>query len=371
MTTPFERRTRRAQSRLADAGADALVCAPSRDCQYLSGVDGEQSDRLQLLIVPAEGDPTFVVPELDASPVRAATWVDDVRTWSDADGPTPALDPVLDALAPSTVLVSDRTWAQFVLDLQDRLPDSEFGLASDVLEPLRLRKDEREREALRTAAEVADATMRDVRALGADAVGMTERSLAAFVEERLAANGGTGVAFDTIVAAGPNGADPHHASGGREIRAGDPVVLDFGTRVDGYVSDQTRTVVFDGDPDPEFQTVHDVVREAQAAGVAAVEPGATTDAVDRAVRDVIESAGYGEQFVHRTGHGVGLDVHEAPSVVAGDGTALEPGMAFSVEPGVYLPDCFGVRIEDLVLVTEDGVERLNRTDRGWSVCSSD
>ena len=365
MTTPFERRTRRAQSRLADAGADALVCAPSRDCQYLSGVDGEQSDRLQLLIVPAEGDPTFVVPELDASPVRAATWVDDVRTWSDADGPTPALDPVLDALAPSTVLVSDRTWAQFVLDLQDRLPDSEFGLASDVLEPLRLRKDEREREALRTAAEVADATMRDVRALGADAVGMTERSLAAFVEERLAANGGTGVAFDTIVAAGPNGADPHHASGGREIRAGDPVVLDFGTRVDGYPSDQTRTLVFDGEPAEAYAEVHEVVREAQAAGVEAVEPGVPASAVDRAAREVIEAAGYGDAFVHRTGHGVGLDVHEEPYLVAGNDRPLEPGMVCSVEPGIYLDGRFGCRIEDLVVVTGDGCERLNRTDRGW------
>ncbi|SDZ81677.1 Xaa-Pro aminopeptidase [Haloplanus vescus] len=363
--TPFERRTRRAQERLRAADADALVCAPGRDCQYLADVESEQSDRLQLLVVPAEDDPTFVVPALDAGPIRAATWVDDVRTWDDDDGPGTALDPLLSSLDPSRLLVSERMWARFVLDLQERCPEASLGLAGDVLDPLRMRKDETEREALRAAAEVADAAMRDVRALGDEAVGQTEADLAAFVAERLDAHGGEETAFDTIVASGPNGADPHHASGDREIRAGDSVVFDFGTRVDGYVSDQTRTVVFDGDPDPEFETVHDVVREAQAAGVAAVEPGVTTDAVDRAAREVIDAAGYGEAFVHRTGHGVGLDVHEAPSVVAGDGTTLEPGMAFSVEPGVYLPDRFGVRIEDVVLVTEDGAERLNRTDRGW------
>ncbi|WP_435067146.1 aminopeptidase P family protein [Haloplanus sp. C73] len=363
--TPFERRTRRAQERLRDAGADALVCAPGRDCQYLSAVESEQSDRLQLLVVPAEGDPTFVVPTLEADSIREATWVDDVRSWDDDTGPGPVLDALLSALSPSRLLLSERLWARFVLDIRERCPAADLGLASDVLAPLRMRKDERERAALRAAGEAADAAMRDVRALGADAVGKSESDLAAFVAERLDAHGGSGTAFDTIVASGPNGADPHHSTGDRVIGAGDPVVLDFGTRVDGYVSDQTRTVVFDGDPDPEFEAVHDVVRAAQAAGVAAVEPGATTDAVDRAAREVIEGAGYGDRFVHRTGHGVGLDVHEAPSVVAGDGTTLEPGVAISVEPGVYLPDRFGVRIEDVVLVTDDGATRLNRTDRGW------
>jgi len=363
--TPSERRARRAQSRLDDIGADLLALSPGRDCYYLTGVDGEQSDRLQLLLLPADGDPTFVVPRLEAEPIRAATWVDDVRTWDDDTGPDPALDPVLDSLSPSRILLADRMWTEFSLALQRRLPDASVGLASEVLGPLRRRKDERELDALRAAADIADATMRDVRALGPDAVGMTEAELAAFVEDRLAAHGGEGVAFETIVASGPNGADPHHASDEREIRAGDPVVLDFGTRVEGYVSDQTRTVVFAGEPPDEFETVHEVVREAQSAGVAAVDPGVTTGAVDRAVREVVEDAGYGDRFVHRTGHGVGLDVHEAPNVAAGGETELEPGMVFSVEPGVYLPDRFGVRIEDLVVVTADGAERLNHTDRRW------
>jgi Xaa-Pro aminopeptidase len=365
--TVFERRTRGVQSRLDAAGADALALTPGRDWYYLTGVDAEQSDRLQLLVVPDDGDPTLVVPTLEAASVRDA-WVEDVRTWDDDEGPWPVLDPVLDALSPSRLLLADRMWTQYSLAIGERLPDAEVGLASEVLSPLRRIKDDRELDALRRAADVADATMRDVRALGADAVGMTEAGLAGFVEERLEAHGGTGVAFETIVAAGPNGADPHHASGDRVIDAGDPVVLDFGTRVDAYPSDQTRTVVFDGESSEEFRRVHDVVREAQSRAVAAVEPGATAGAVDRAAREVIEAAGYGDEFVHRTGHGVGLDVHEAPDIVAGSKTTLEPGMVFSVEPGVYLPECFGVRIEDLVVVTaDDGAERLNHTDRRWRV----
>ncbi|AXG07024.1 aminopeptidase P family protein [Haloplanus rubicundus] len=365
--TAFERRTRRVQSRLDAVGADALALTPGRDWYYLTGVDAEQSDRLQLLVVPADGDPTLVVPTLEAASVREA-WVDDVRTWDDDEGPWPVLDPLLDALAPSRLLLADRMWTQYALGVRERLPDADVGLASEVLSPLRRVKDGRELDALRAAGNAADATMRDVRALGADAVGMTEAELADYVEERLEAHGGTGVAFETIVAAGPNGADPHHASGDRVIGAGDPVVLDFGTRVDAYPSDQTRTVVFDGEPSEAFRRVHDVVREAQSRAVAAVEPGVSAGAVDRAAREVIEDAGYGDEFVHRTGHGVGLDVHEAPDIVAGNETKLEPGTVFSVEPGVYLPDRFGVRIEDLVVVTaDDGAERLNHTDRRWRV----
>jgi Xaa-Pro aminopeptidase len=363
--TPFERRTRRVQERLDAAGADALALTPGRDCYYLTGVDGEQSDRLQLLVVPADGDPTFAVPTLEAASVRDSTWVDDVQTWDDDEGPWSVLDPLFDALSPSRLLLADRMWTRFALGIRERCPDASVGLASEVLSPLRRIKDDREIDALRAAADAADATMRDVRALGADAVGTTEAEFADFVEARLEAHGGKGVAFETIVGAGPNSADPHHASGEREIHAGESVVLDFGTRVDAYPSDQTRTVVFDGEPSEEFRRVHDVVREAQSRAVAAIEPGATAGAVDRAAREVIENAGYGDQFVHRTGHGVGLDVHEDPDIVAGNETALEPGMVFSVEPGVYLPDRFGVRIEDLVVVTEDGAERLNHTDRRW------
>ncbi|MDS0298435.1 Xaa-Pro peptidase family protein [Halogeometricum sp. S1BR25-6] len=367
-TTPFERRTRDAQAALREAGADALVCFPSSNLFYLSGFSEDPGERHLFFLVPADGDPTFLIPDLYETQVRAATWTDDVRTWADSENPVAATEAAVSALGlpeGPQVLVDDTMWARFTQDLRAVLPEATFGLASEALAPLRVRKDEAELDALRRAGAAADAAMDRVRELGSDAVGMTEAELAADIETYLADAGGDGTAFETVVGAGDHGAMPHYRRGDREIRAGDPVVLDFGTRVDGYPSDQTRTVVFDGDPSAEFREVHEVVREAQAAAVAAVEPGIAAEAVDRAAREVIEAAGYGERFVHRTGHGVGLDVHEEPYVVAGNDRELEPGMVFSVEPGVYLPDRFGVRIEDLVVVTDEGCERLNDSDRGW------
>ncbi|MFB6302704.1 MAG: M24 family metallopeptidase [Haloferacaceae archaeon] len=365
--TPTERRTRAAQERLRDRGAAGLVCAPGPNARYLSGYDGAPSERHCLLVVPAAGDPTFVVPELVAADVRDATWVTDVRAWRDDADPT---DLVEDAVAEAgldgnEVLLDDRMWAKFVLDVQAAAPGATFGLASGVLGPLRRRKDDSELAALERAAGAADAVVEEVRSRGSDVVGLTETELAREIERLLAAEGGEGTPFDPVVAVGANGARPHHAHGDREIGPGDPVVLDFGTLIDGYPSDQTRTLVFAGDPPAEFTAVHDVVREAQAAGIAAVEPGTTAGEVDRAARDAIEAAGYGDAFVHRTGHGVGLEIHEEPYIASGNDVELEPGMVFSVEPGVYLEGRFGVRIEDLVVVTADGAERLNATDRGW------
>ncbi|RLM59221.1 aminopeptidase P family protein [Halobellus sp. Atlit-31R] len=366
--TPFERRTDAARAALEDAGADALVCVPGRNLQYLTGFAESQRERQLFLIVPAAGEPTFFVPALSESQIRRETWVPTVRAWGDDADPVAALAGCFDDLGvPTTprLLVDDTMWATFVQDLREVRPAATVGLASEVLSELRVRKDPAERDALRRAAEAADEAMRRVRALGSDAVGLTEAELVGRIESSLTAVGGDGVAFETIVGSGPNGAMPHHAHGERRIEAGDPVVLDFGTRVDGYPSDQTRTVVFEGDPGERFREVHATVERAQSAAVDAIEPGVTADAIDAAARSVIEAAGYGEAFVHRTGHGVGLDVHEEPYIVAGNDRKLEPGMVFSVEPGIYLDGAFGVRIEDLVVVTDDGAEPLNRTDRGW------
>ncbi|MFC6836791.1 M24 family metallopeptidase [Halomarina ordinaria] len=362
--SPFERRTRACRERLDARGADALVLFPSRNLYYLTGFSETPGERHLLFVLPREGTPTVLVPELYGEQVREATWVEDVRTWADDEDPRARLGEVVDDEWTS-VLVDDTMWARFTQDLRALLPEATFGLASEALAPLRLRKDDAERDALRRAGQVADEVVEEVRALGSEAVGMTEDDLAREIARRLDAAGGSGVSFEPLVGSGPNGAKPHHAHGTRRIEAGDPVVLDFGTVVDEYPSDQTRTVVFDGEPGARFREVHEVVREAQAAAVAAVAPGVTAASVDAAARDVVEAAGYGERFIHRTGHGVGLDVHEGPYVVAGNDRELEPGMVFSVEPGVYLPGEFGVRIEDLVCVTEDGCERLNHTDRGW------
>ncbi|SDM20931.1 Xaa-Pro aminopeptidase [Halogranum gelatinilyticum] len=365
--TPFERRTRDCQARLREGAGDALVLFPSQNLFYLSGFSEDPAERHLLLFVPAEGEPVFLVPDLYAEQIREASWIPELRTWADEDDPREHLRAVaaeLD-LAGGHLLVDDTMWAQFTQDLRTVLPDATFGLASEVVAPLRLRKDDAELDALRRAGAVADDVVDELRSLGEDAVGMTEAELAADIERRLTDAGGSGASFEIIVGSGPNGAKPHHSHGERVVEAGDPVVLDFGTRVDGYPSDQTRTLVFAGDPDDEFVEVHDVVREAHDAAVAAVEPGVTAGEIDAAARDVVDAAGYGERFIHRTGHGVGLDVHEEPYIVAGSEVELEPGMVFSVEPGVYLPGEFGVRIEDLVVVTDDGCERLNDTDRGW------
>jgi Xaa-Pro aminopeptidase len=225
--------------------------------------------------------------------------------------------------------------------------------------PLRAVKDEEELAALAKVASAADASFADI--VLVPFAGRREAEVAADVAEALRRHGHRTADF-TIVGSGPNGASPHHEAGERVIAEGDVVVLDFGGRLDAYCSDITRTVIV-GEPPTEFDRVHDVVRQAQQAAFEAVRPGATAEDIDRAARDVIDHAGYSEWFIHRTGHGIGLELHEPPYIVSGNRTKLEAGMTFSIEPGVYLPDRFGVRIEDIVAVTADGARRLNEAPR--------
>ncbi|QCS42082.1 Xaa-Pro peptidase family protein [Natrinema versiforme] len=378
MQSPFDRRIAACQRRLERADADLVVCFPSPNLTYLTGFEESPSERHLLLFVPDTGDPALVAPAMYEDQLSELPIADlRLRCWTDADDPLETAENVLagyslDGTEPATVLVDDRMWATFTQDLRELLPDAEFGLASAALEPLRIRKDDVELAALRRAGELADRISLEIRTRGDDLVGMTESELASEIDRLLAAVGGEEPAFETIVAAGPNGARPHHHGGSREIEAGEPIVLDFGAFVDAdleagtgrYPGDQTRTIVV-GEPPAEYERVHDTVKEAQQAAIDAIDPGVTAGSVDRAARAVIEDAGYGDAFVHRTGHGVGLEVHEPPYIVAGNDRELEPGMVFSVEPGVYLEGQFGVRIEDLVAVTEDGAERLNDTPRGW------
>ncbi|WP_276302232.1 M24 family metallopeptidase [Halorussus lipolyticus] len=363
----FEERTRRCQRRLAEVGADAAVLFPSTNLFYASGFREEPGERHLFLFVPQEGTPAFVAPEMYDEQIRDSSWVEDVRLWADGEDPTDLVAEVADDmdLRGGHLLVDDTMWALFTQDLRETLSEATFGLASEVFEDLRMRKDETEIDALRRAGTLADRVSVEIRELGEEAVGMTESELVAEIERRLGDAGGEEAAFGTIAGSGPNGAKPHHRHGDREIQRGDPVVLDFGAYVDNYPGDQTRTVVFAGDPPAGYEEVHETVREAQQTAVEAVEPGVLAEDIDRKAREVIEEAGYGDEFVHRTGHGVGLDVHESPYIVEGNETELEPGMVFSVEPGIYLPGEFGVRIEDLVVVTDDGCERLNDSPRTW------
>lgn len=401
MASVFERRIAACRRRLERVDASLVVCFPSPNFTYLTGFEESPSERHLLLFVPQVGDPVVVAPamydqQLEALPIDEPTL--EVRLWDDADDPVELVDDVLAELLPRadgthhladgtaesdvtaaespTILVDDRLWATFSQDLRACAPDATYGLASTVLEELRIRKDDVELEALRRAGRIADRVSLEIRSRGTDLVGTTEAELADEIDRLLTAEGGGESAFETIVASGPNGARPHHHSGDRKIESGDPIVLDFGAFVaadlDGgtgrYPGDQTRTMVI-GEPPDEYERVHDTVLEAQRVAVETVEPGATAGAIDRAARSVIEAAGYGDAFVHRTGHGVGLEVHEPPYIVGDSDRELEPGMVFSVEPGIYLDGRFGVRIEDLVVVTETGAERLNDSPRTWKTGS--
>ena len=364
---PYTDRLAACQRRLTEAAADGAVLFPSKNLEYLTGFADEPSERALFLFLTADHDPVFFAPELAAEQVATRTPVDDIRTWSDAEGPAEPLAELCSQLGldGSQLLVDETMWARFTHLLDATLPDATFGLADELLAALRIRKDDAELAVLRAAAAAADTAMTAIRELGSDAVGMTEADLAARIDAELDAAGGDSLSFEPIVGSGPNGAMPHHTHDDRPIESGEPAVLDFGARVNGYPADQTRTVVFDGEPSETFRTVHDVVRRAQEVAIETVEPGVTAGDVDAAARKVIEAAGYGDRFIHRTGHGVGLDIHEEPTIVDGSDRVLEPRMVFSVEPGVYIPDEFGVRIEDLVVVTEDGCDRLNTTSRDW------
>ncbi len=367
MSNPFEDRTRRCQRRLGEAGADAAVLFPSPNFFYVTGFHETPSERHFLCVIPAEGDPTMIAPSMYGEQLRDGTWVEDVRTWDDDADPLALVETVAaeDDLDGGHLLLDDTMWATFSMDLRETLPGATFDLAGEVFEDLRIRKDEAELEVLRRAGALADEVSESIREMGEAAIGMTEAELAREIERRLVDAGGDEPSFETIVGSGPHGAMPHHTHGDREIQPGDPVVLDFGAFVDHYPGDQTRTVVFDGDPPDGYETVHETVLEATNTAIDAIEPGVTAESIDRAARAVIEDAGYGDAFIHRTGHGVGLEVHEPPFIVAGNDRELEPGMVFSVEPGIYLEGEFGVRIEDLVIVTEDGAERLNDSPRTW------
>lgn len=348
----------RARERLARAGLSGLIATPGSDLAYLIGWSPLPLERLIALVVRPDAEPVLIVPELERPGALASPAADalEIRGWRDGEDPYALTAPLLPS---GRVAISDGAWAAHVLGLQRERPDVAFTTVGVALPLLRAVKDPEELEILRRAARAADEAFADI--LGVRFAGRREIDVAADLAEALRAHGHGTVEF-TIVGSGPNGASPHHEAGERRIEPGDAVVLDFGGRMAGYCSDITRTVVV-GEPSPELARVHEVVRAAQQAGVEAVRPGVACEDVDRAARAVIEEAGYGEAFVHRTGHGIGLDVHEPPSIVAGDRTPLEPGMTFSVEPGIYLEGRFGVRIEDIVAVTEDGVERLNEAPR--------
>lgn len=365
---PYSDRLERAQTRMAEEDIDGLVLFPSVNLYYLTGFHEEPAERHFFLFLTPD-DHAVVAPTMYLDQFQEEASLSEIYPWDDGEDPmaktTEAMEEIGLTGTDGRVLLDDTMFALFSLDIQDVLPDAEFDLASSLLGEMRLVKDEYEIESLREAARISDEVSEAIRALGVDAVGMTERDLVNEMRKLFDERGGDGFSFEPIAGSGPKGAHPHYRYGDRTIGSGEPVILDFGTSVRGYPGDQTRTVVFDGKPPEDFHDIYDTVLEAFEAAVAAVQPGVEAQEVDRAARAVIEDAGYGEQFLHRTGHGLGLEVHEPPYIVEGNDQELAAGMVHSVEPGIYLEGRFGVRIEDIVVVTEDGCERLNDSTKTW------
>lgn len=362
--TDSEPAERIARARLAAeaAGLDALLITPGADLRYLTGYDALPLERLTCLVLPTRGEPFLVVPQLEkpaaqASPAGALGL--DLADWGETQDPYALIAARLPAGA-SRIGLSDQMWAQKVFALRDALPGCEQRLAGPVLSRLRARKSPGEIEALRRAGNAIDQVHRRMGEWLRP--GRTEREVGRDVAQAILDAGHARADF-VIVASGPNGASAHAQLSDRVIGAGDPVVVDIGgTMPDGYCSDSTRNYCL-GPPPAEYARYHAVLREAQSAQTGAVRPGITAQELDAIGRELIARAGYGESFTHRTGHGIGLETHEEPYIVAGSPQPLEPGMAFSVEPGIYLSGRHGARIEDIVVCTADGGERLNRTTR--------
>jgi Xaa-Pro aminopeptidase len=363
MLDHYLERMRTLTARGAEGEIDAVVVAPSPDMVYLMGYDPMQMERPTLLILRQDREPSLVVPELERALASDAPSAPGVRMigWRDSEDPYAIAAAGLTGAA--RIAIADRTWATHVLALQRELPDARFEPASPLIGRLRAVKEPDELAALRRAARGADEAFRQICTMKFQ--GRREDEVAADLADLLVQNGHARADF-TIVASGPNAASPHHEPTGRTILPRDAVVMDFGGELGGYFSDTTRTVVVGAAPEG-FDRVYDAVQRAQEAACDAVRPGVTCQEVDRAARRVITDAGFGERFIHRTGHGIGLEVHEPPYIIEGNEWVLAPGTTFSVEPGVYLEGSFGVRIEDIVAVTDVGVERLNRSTRSLQV----
>ena len=342
-----------------ERGLSGVLITPGPDLVWLTGYHPTAiTERLTVLVLVPDRPPVLLVPALErpdaeAAPAAGAMSIVD---WADATDPYASAQTLIDPTG--RYGISDSAWAMHVLALQQALPRSAYQSLTECLPMMRAVKGDDELVRLVAAGAAADATYEQI--LQRRFAGRRETEVAADLADLLRQFGHEQVDF-TVVGSGPNGANPHHEAGDRVIEPGDAVVLDFGGLMYGYGSDTTRTVCV-GEPTDEIREVHEVVRQAQQAGVDAVRPGVTCQDIDRAARKVIVDAGYGEFFIHRTGHGIGVTTHEPPYMVEGEEQPLVQGMCFSVEPGIYLPGRFGVRIEDIVTVTETGGRRLNNTD---------
>ena len=358
MSAIYLDRLARVRSAMADLGVDVLLLSVGHDLPYLTGYYAMPLERLTMLVVPREGDATMIVPRLEAPRVQDQPGVFDLRPWRETEDPTAIVAGLVgDA---RNIAVGDQMWARFLVELLPQLPGASFQRAVDVVGPLRMVKDAAEIDALAAAGASVDVIAAQLQAGEIPLVGRTEAEVSTELGARIVAGGHDKVNF-AIVAAGENAASPHHHAGSRVIREGEIVLFDFGGTMAGYCSDTTRCV-FTGDVASDVAEAYDVLHTAQQAAVAAATIGTPCEEVDRTARRIIADAGYGDYFVHRTGHGIGMEEHEDPYIVEGNPRPLTAGHAFSIEPGIYIPGRWGMRLEDIVVATPDGPVAVNVSD---------
>lgn len=355
----FQDRVSRAQALIADAGYDWLLIGPSADLIYLADYDAHVSERLNLLMIPAEGSPSLVVPTLESPLVGKAGELAAIQTWNDGENPIDLVASVIGDANGKRIAVGNHLWSAFLMRMQAALPGASWEEAVPILREMRMSKDDLEYAKLLEVSRRTDLAWEEFLVSGPIS-GLTETEAMNRLKEitnakGIACSGG-------ICASGPNSASPHHHTGDRVILPGDAVIFDWGGTLEHYHSDVTRTT-FIGEPTEEFVRVYNIVREANQATLDAVKPGISLQELDRAARKVITDAGYGPAFLHRVGHGLGMEVHEEPYLVEGNELPLQVGMVFSDEPGIYLEGKFGVRIEDSVICLADGGKRLNEATR--------
>jgi Xaa-Pro aminopeptidase len=377
----YAERLERVRAALPEPGAQALLLGVGPDLRWLTGYAPGESERLTLLVVTPDAVPRLVVPRLELTPAREAPATEaglvEPISWEETQDPFEVVRDVVaaprDPQQPSasgprssgvSMLVSDQLRAEFLLRLQALWPGVSWDVSSSVMRRLRAVKDSDEIRLLRAAAGAADRVVQAI--AGGRLVGRSESDVAHEIGERLVAEGHDPTSF-AIVGSGPNSASPHHEPGDRVIEHGEPIVLDIGGTMDGYWSDITRTLWVKGangsGPDAEFARLYEILRSAQEAATAAVRPGLPCEAIDEVARSAIATAGLGPQFIHRTGHGIGLELHEHPYLVAGNAEPLREGNAFSVEPGIYFDGRYGARIEDIVVCGHSGPAVLNAASR--------
>jgi Xaa-Pro aminopeptidase len=361
-SAPHTDRLRRAQAEMARQGIDLLVVGASADLLYLIGYEGHESERMSVLVLPRDGAPHYVVPGLEAPLLHDQRDLLQIVPWEETEDPAAKVATVAGTAALGTIAAGDELWTVFTLRLQRAMPRARWTEGGQLLRPLRMIKDEREIAHLAEAARRTDESWEEFLTLSI--TGLTEWEVRERLMELLKTRGLSPVFCN--VGSGPNGASPHQTASDRVIGPGDALVCDWGGTLEGYNSDVTRTAHV-GEPSPEFVRAYEAVLAANQAAFEAVHPGVPCQEIDRAARSVLTQAGYGDAFIHRTGHGLGLSLHEEPYLVEGNSLPLAEGMVFSDEPGVYFPGTFGIRIEDTVVCTANGGRRLNEATRALRV----